>query len=111
MKTETKHIVTFADLQAWLETVPQDTLCDIPPSRLETGDFQVATFIEPGVKKTILQYSGERVETTMEKLIKQYQELYQQAGTGGEETNDQIALKNILTTLRNSTDLESARKR
>ena len=47
----------------------------------------------------------------MEKLIKQYQELYQQAGTGGEETNDQIALKNILTTLRNSTDLVSARRR
>ncbi len=47
----------------------------------------------------------------MEKLIKQYQELYQQAGTGGEETNDQIALKNILTTLRNSTNLVSARER
>ena len=47
----------------------------------------------------------------MEQLIKQYQELYRQAGTGGEETNDQYAYKNILTTLRNSTNLESARRR
>src|SRR5439155_18963886 len=87
------------------------TLCDIPPSRLETGDFQVATFVEPGVKKTILQYSGERVETTMEQRIEQYRKLYTEAGTGGEETNDQYAYKNILTTLRNSTDLVSARRR
>src|SRR5438552_13371334 len=52
-----------------------------------------------------------RKEPTMEQLIERYRKLYTEAGTGGEETNDQIAYKNILTTLRNSTNLESARRR
>jgi hypothetical protein len=47
----------------------------------------------------------------MEQLIEQYRKLYTEAGTGGEETNDQYAYKMIVLTLRNSTSLVAARER
>jgi len=51
-------------------------------------------------------------DITVEQLIEQYRKLYREAGTGGqEETNDQYAYKMIVLTLRNSTNLVSARER
>ena len=49
----------------------------------------------------------------MEQLIEKYRKLYTEAGDGSasRETNDETAYKNILMTLRNSTDLVSARRR
>jgi hypothetical protein len=49
-------------------------------------------------------------DMTMEKLIGQYQDLYQQAGMGGKATNDQMAYKIIILVLQNASgNLQIAR--